>query len=277
MAFGGDNAESYYDDGLTFSMKGDLKRAVECFEIATKKEPGYLGAYHQLGKCYLRMGDAQRAVNMLKQVVDRKPDNAPFRIDLGAACLAAGHLAEARAQFQFLLNDAPSMARAYLGLAQTDFAEAQWNEAVQNAQSAIMMSDRNFGALFVLGRAGMLSDYVNEAVAALGEADALLEKSIELTPKQPEGHYLRGEVAFVAKKYSTAIEYYREAEENAQQGRYYAAFGESFSFVDILAKQGLCYRQLSQYERAAEMGRRALSIDPEHKIGKALSELEPSE
>ncbi len=32
MAFGGDDAESYYDEGLTASMRGDLVRAVQNFE-----------------------------------------------------------------------------------------------------------------------------------------------------------------------------------------------------------------------------------------------------
>ena len=34
MAFGGETADSYYDEGLTASMKGDLRGAIAHFEKA---------------------------------------------------------------------------------------------------------------------------------------------------------------------------------------------------------------------------------------------------
>ena len=96
MAFGGDNAESYYDDGVTASMKGDLKRAAKCFEQAIKKDASFIVAYHQLGKCYLRMGATPQAVSLLQRVVNHMPSKAPFRLDLGQAYLAAGDLPHAK-------------------------------------------------------------------------------------------------------------------------------------------------------------------------------------
>ena len=64
-AFGGDNAESYYDDGLTASMKGDLERAITCFEKAIHLDRSLAAAYHQIAKCYLRLGLGRRAVDDL--------------------------------------------------------------------------------------------------------------------------------------------------------------------------------------------------------------------
>ena len=68
MAFGGENAESYYDEGLTASMKGDMARAVQCFEKAVRLDNTFAAAYHQLGKCYLRLGQAQQAIDLLQQL-----------------------------------------------------------------------------------------------------------------------------------------------------------------------------------------------------------------
>ena len=62
----------------------------------------------------------------------------------------------------------------------------------------------------------------------------------------------------------------RAAYDRARKDAYYSAFGENFRYVDILAKLGLCYRQLDRLDRARELGAEILAIDPEHKIGKAL-------
>ena len=138
---------------------------------------------------------------------------------------------------------------------------------------AIELGGTNFAALFILGKAGMVSEDPSLALESLDRADKLLEKSLELNPDQVEGYYLRGEVAYARKQYSSALEQYRAADAKAQQGAYYSAFGENFRSIDILAKMGLCYRQLDRIDRAKELGAEILAIDPEHKIGKALSAL----
>ncbi|MGI6461401.1 MAG: tetratricopeptide repeat protein [Candidatus Hydrogenedentales bacterium] len=271
MAFGGDNAESYYDDGVTASMKGDLKRAAACFEQAIKKDASFIVAYHQLGKCYLRMGATSRALSLLQRVVNHMPDKAPFRLDLGQAYLASGDLPHAKEQFEWLLAVESTRSRGHLGLAQVNFAEGRFEEAVHNARMAIDSGGANFAALFVLGKAGMVSADPTLALEALERADHLIEKSLELNPEQVEGYYLRGEVAYVRKQYSSALEQYRAACDRARKDAYYSAFGENFRYVDILAKLGLCYRQLDRLDQARELGAEILALDPEHKIGKALS------
>ncbi|MEA3364668.1 MAG: tetratricopeptide repeat protein [Candidatus Hydrogenedentes bacterium] len=273
MAFGGDNAESYYDDGVTASMKGDLKRAARCFELAVKKDPSFIVAYHQLGKCYLRMGATKRAVSLLQRVVNHMPDKAPFRIDLGQAYLVAGEYERAREQFEWLLAVGSSRTRAHLGLAQVYFAMGRFDEAVHHARQAVDLGGINFAALFILGKAGMVSQDSSVALEALDRADKLIEKSLELNPDQVEGYYLRGEVAYARRQYSSALEHYRAADDRAKKDAYYSAFGENFRLVDILAKMGLCYRQLDRIDRAKELGTEILALDPEHKIGKALSAL----
>jgi tetratricopeptide (TPR) repeat protein len=274
MAFGGEDAESYYDDGLTASMKGDLTSAAECFKKAIEKDPKFLVAYHQLGKCYQRMGASKPALTMLSQVVMQKPASGPFRVDYGQALFSAGQLDQAREQFTEVIAKDPSNLRGHIGLAQVCFAEANWAKAVAIARSALNQSGTNFGLLLILGRAAMVSGDEAEALEALKKADALLEKSIELNPDQPEGYYLRGEVAAVRKQYSSALEQYLAAELRAEQGKFYAAFGENFTFVDILAKQGLCYRRFEKYDRVRALGERIAAIDPNHRLGQTLRDLE---
>ncbi|NUM55897.1 MAG: tetratricopeptide repeat protein [Candidatus Hydrogenedentes bacterium] len=276
MAFGGENAESYYDDGLTASKKGDLKKAIECFERAIRLDSSYAVAYHQLGKCYMRLGQAQRAVDILLQVVRKRPNLGPARLDLGLALLAAGNTRSARREFEQLYGLDPSNARALLGLAQCAFNEGDWVSAMQQARGALLTGGSNFSALYLAGRAAKLAGDDVTAKESLDAAEKVLQKSIEIQPDQPESHFLRGEVCFVRGELASALEHYRAADDRTdgkEPDKVYTAFGENFSQVDIWAKLGLCYQRLGKLDRAAEVGRRILSRDPNHKLGAALAEL----
>lgn len=274
MAFGGDSAENYYDDGLTAAMKGELARAIECFEAALRKDSSFLAARHQLGKCRLRLGDTARAIADLSAVVERSPDKIPFRLDLGHAYLASGSAARAREQFEWALSRRKDNARALTGLAQAHFAAGAWMDALECAHAAVDTGGPNFPALFVIGRAGLLAGEETRALEALGTADALLNKSLELNPEQPEGYYLRGEVALARKQYAVALKHFQDAEARARADGYYGAFGENFALVDILAKQGLCFRHLGEPGRARELGKKIVSVSPDHALGRSLAELQ---
>ncbi len=273
MAFGGDNAESYYDEGLTAAMKGDMMRAIQCFDKAIRMDNTFSAAYHQLGKAYLRIGRAEQAVDLLQQVTNRRPDQIPPRLDLGYAYLSLNRIGEARQQFEQILAAEPLNPRAQLGLAHVNFDEANWDAAMEQARAALASGGKNFSALFLLGRAAKLAGDTQLAQDTLESADKLLKKSIELNPDQPEGHFLRGEVCFAREQFSTALENYRAADDRTDgknPDRLYSAFGENFTQLDILAKMGFCYQRLGKSDRARELGEQILKRDPNHKIGQSL-------
>lgn len=277
MAFGGETADSYYDDGLTASMKGDMARAIQCFERAIRLDNSYAVAYHQLGKCYLRMGHAARAVELLKQVVAKKPQLQPARLDLGYALLAIGDTREARKQFEYIYSADPSNARAQLGLAHVSFNEGDWQGAVMQARAALASGGQNFAALYLLGRAAKLAGDPVLAKESLDAAEKVIQKSVELNPDQPEGHFLRGETCFARDQLASALEHFRAADDRIDSqnaDRLYGAFGENFTQIDIWAKLGLCYQRLGKLDRAKEMGARILARNPAHKLGQSLHELE---
>ena len=271
-AFGGENAESYYDEGLTASMKGDLGRAAECFEKAIRLDSTMATAYHQLGKCYARLGKNKRAVELLMQVVKKRPQLTGARLDLGSALNGMGQHAAAREQFNAVLSVEQDNAKAMLGLAQADFDEGNWSGAMKFAESAQFSGGSNFSVMYMLGRAAKLSGQSQLSVNSLQKADKLMEKYLETNADAPEGHYLRGEIAFVNEGFQSAVKFYRDAEDRAESERTYLAYGESFGLVDILAKQGLCYQRLGRTERARELGEQIADLDPQHKLGKSLRE-----
>jgi len=272
MAFGGETAESYYDEGLTASMKGAIPQAIAHFERAIQLDNSFASAYHQLGKCYLRLGNPKKAMAFLEQVVAAKPKQVPARVDLAYALLDLKRTEEARNAFASVTAEKPDNGRAQLGLAYCAFHEGQWDSAATLAQTAVNVGGANFAALFLLGRATRLAGWPDMAVEHFKRADVLLEKSIETSPDQPEGYYLRGELHFVQEEFVKALDNYRAAEDRAEPEQHYAAYGEHFGRIDILAKRGLCLQRLGRVEAAQKAGAQILQIDPENKIGQALGE-----
>lgn len=273
MAFGGENAESYYDEGLTASMKGDLEFAVQCFTRAIEMDKTFVVAYHQLGKCYLRLGNPRKAVDILRQVVVRRPHMIPARLDLGNALMQLGRPQDARKEFMEIVAQNPDNGRAHLGLAQASFLEGKWKEAVALAQIARAKGGSNFGVLYLLGRAAKLAGNHMLAEEALKEADALIEKTVELSPDNPEGYYLRGEVCFAQERFSAALDHFRNAEDRADPQKSYSAFGENFTRVDVMVKRALCLQRLGNIEDARALGQKVVELAPGHKLGQALKGL----
>ena len=269
MIFGGENAESYYDEGLTASMKGDLDFAVQCFEKALRLDRNLVAALHQLAKCSLRLAQAERAVDLLTQVVRLRPKMMVARLDLGAALNAAGRSDQARACFTEVLDKERTNKSALLGLAQVAFDMGEWAGAVQHAQDALAVGGPNFVALYILGRAARLTGDEELSRSSLKEADALLERSIELNPDQPESYFLRGEVNLNLGQLNTALDLFCCAAERLDERRR-VAFGEVFSCLDALAKQGVCLQRLGRAERAREIGEEVLRKDPSHRLAQSL-------
>lgn len=274
MAFGGESAESYYDEGLTASMRGDFEQAIRFFQKAVQIDGAFLAAFHQLARCYLRVGRTDQAVELLRRVLTGNPRLVPPRIDLGFALLELGRTAEARKHFSDVMAIKGNEPRAHLGLARCSFDECQWEAAAELARTAVNLGGANFAALFLLGRAARLAGFLDESAEAIARADALLEKSIESSRDAPEGYYLRGEVCFVKEDYSKALEFYRAAEDRMEPTRRYSAYGENFTRVDVLTKRGLCLQHLGRIENAREVGQQILKLDPNHRLGATLAALE---
>lgn len=262
MAFGGDNADSYYDEGLTASMRGDLVRAVEFFERAIRLDNTLVAAYHQLGRCYYRLNQPEKAVDLLQQVVRAKPGQIPPRIDLAYALLDLEEAEQARTVFADVLAQKPQETRATIGLAQCAFAAGNWEVAVHIART-VADETGGFAALYLLGRAAKFADQPDVARESLTRADAIIEKQIESTPNQPEGHYLRGELCVGRGNLSDALDHYRAAEERADAAKYYQAFGERFSRLDVMMKRAICLHQLGREDAARELAEQILRADPD--------------
>lgn len=274
MVFGGENAESYYDEGLTVSMKGELELAIQHFERAVRLDSSHSAAYHQLGKCYLRLGDAQKAATLLHQVAKAKPNQVPVRVDLGYAFLELKKVDDARQLFEGAIEKRPDNTRAHLGLAHCAFAEGQWAAAANLAQAVVAQGNATFAAFFLVGRAAKLAKMDGVSIDSFKRAAGLIEKSIETSPEQPEGYYLRGEVRYHEDHFLEALENYQQAQQYADDARHYSSFGEHFTVVDLLARTGMCLKRLGRDDAVREVVTQLEKLAPAHAM---ISELQADE
>jgi len=268
--FGGETAESYYDEGVTAQMKGDISLAIKHFERAAQLDRTYVAAYHQLGKCYLRLGDTEKAVKLLRDVLAVKPRIVAARVDLGMAYVDAKQTDEAVHVFNEVLSLKPNQARAQLGLAQCQYEKGNWLEASGYAQQAIANGGANFSACFLLARAARKEGDPETAAENFERADAIMKKSIETSPDNPEGYYLRGEVAFAQDQISQALDHYTAACDRAIAGKHYAAYGERFTRAGVLLKRAACLQAMGNQLGAESAAKEALALEPDNAAAKAF-------
>lgn len=270
MVFGGETAESYYDEGVTASMRGDVAQAVQHFEKALQLDPYYVACYHQLGKCKVRQGALQEAVECFYRVIKARPQLIPPRLDLAFALLEGGNTKRAAEAFDAVAAEKPENPRAMQGLAACAFAEGDWARACALATQAVSLGGANFATLYLQARAARLAGNTVLAAEAFDEAGALLEKLAESNPEQPEPYFLRGELQFARLNFAAALDAYQAAENRMADGVHYYSFGEHFDITDVLEKRGMCLLRLDHLANARALGREIREIKPHSRIAAVL-------
>ena len=264
--------EQYLDEGITHAMKGHLEAAAESFQKALELDRGFVAAAHQLGKAYMKMGKTGHAVEILQQVVQRKPYQAGARIDLGYAYLAGGWLEEAKNAFMNGLAIESGSIKALNGLALVYFKMEDWEQVIRHARAFRQINADNFGGLFFEGIAASRLHLIAETDEALTRADEVLQEYIAMQPFQPEGHVLRGDVHSYRGSHIKALESYTEAARLAElgMGNVYSAFGIVFTGVEIFERLARTLARVERTREAMETARRILDVDPDNGIAKAL-------
>ncbi len=271
MLFGGETAESYYEEGVTAVMKGDLEQAARHLTRALELDASMHGAHHQLGKCRMRQGRMREAVQHLETAVRNLPELAPPHVDLGFALLALENIDCAREQFSAALQLKSDDARAVLGLGYCAFERQQWDTAVGLARRALERGRIHFDAHFLLAQAADRAGMLEEAMPHFKKSLELMEQSIETNPEQPTGYYLRGSVYFLLQHFVNARQDFEAARERADHERHYAAYHHHFNYCDILAMLGRCLLKLGKSDDAARIGQEILALAPEHPAGRELA------
>ena len=98
------DAAAVYNEGLSLADRGDYPAAVELFRKALSKDPGFEDASFNLAVTWRRLGRYDEATDVLRDLVERRPDESRYRFALGNVRFHAGDYGGAREAFLAVLD-----------------------------------------------------------------------------------------------------------------------------------------------------------------------------
>ena len=94
----------------------DFDRAITCYRIVAKAQPGDWSIWNNLGNALSAAGDAQEAAKALEKSVQLAPDSAPIRLNLGNTLIQAGRIDDAERVLRNAAETFPDDPNPFLSL-----------------------------------------------------------------------------------------------------------------------------------------------------------------
>jgi tetratricopeptide (TPR) repeat protein len=110
-------AEPFFAKGLKAHRAEDVSEAQSAYQRATKLDPAYFEAWHNLGLAYYELGKYTQSLRSYETALALKADSVDARYNFGLALKQAGYLLDAAAEFARIVKEHPEQTRAHLSLA----------------------------------------------------------------------------------------------------------------------------------------------------------------
>jgi len=265
------DAEDYYEQGLTAAVRGRADEAIENFKKAIEADKTMVPAYHQLGKVYLKHGRFAEATKYLQEALERRPQHVAIHVDIGYAYLGSRNFDKAQDAFLSGLAIDQNDVRALNGLSMIFFFLEHWDRLRAHADAVLTLSPENFIAMFFRGCAAYkLGDFAS-GEKMFDRAETMLDELLAMQPQSVEAIYLHGEIKWYRGAYGSARQCFMEVQELTEPRQTYWAYGMPFTGLDVMVKVGMCYKQQSNTERAAEIAEQIRLVQPDHPVVAVLT------
>ncbi|MDP2751436.1 MAG: lipopolysaccharide assembly protein LapB [Rhodocyclaceae bacterium] len=199
-----------YFKGLNFLLNKEPDKAIEAFLEAVKIDPGTIELHCALGSLFRRRGEADRAIRMHQNLVDREdlPNDQRLHAlaELGQDYLKAGLLDRAEEIF-LKLSDTDRKEEAQRALLEIYQQEKEWQKSIE-MESRLPDTRQSLIAQFFCEMAAndILHSRWDAALLHLGEAVAHHRKCVRAT-------LLAGELAWATGRPMEAIETWNRIEQ----------------------------------------------------------------
>lgn len=222
------------------AARGDLAGAARAYEQIITISPKLAPAYNNLGSLYARLGEYDKAVDVLEKGLTVDPHMTAATALLGMSLYELGRYADARPKLEEALQTNPSDANVELFLANDLTKTGDFVAAARHFENLSARRPKDPHLLYLLARVYM----------QLGQQT--LAKMNAIDPDSVWAHEISGEIDEGMKNYDGAIIEYKKAVEIAPKQP-----GVHFKLGDL-------YWSLSHWENAAEQFRAELAIDPKN-------------
>jgi tetratricopeptide (TPR) repeat protein len=264
-----------YDEGLTAHMRGDFDEAIAIFERVVEEHPASAAAYHQMGRCHMKLGDFQMAIKHLETAVRIGPDRTAARLDLGTLYIAVDEIHKAKVQFMRALSRSGSNVKAMAALGIAHFLEGEHGKAISQFQDAIELNPSNFACHYYLAKVHQALKNPAGMQEEAPKSAAICQSLIRVRSEQPEGYYFLGQTYVLQEETRAALQNYLIAKDfSPDDAVHFFAFGLHYTRVDNYLGIARCYEKLGEKEYARYFGQMTLRLDSDNEEAKRFASLE---
>jgi predicted O-linked N-acetylglucosamine transferase (SPINDLY family) len=238
-----ESAEAYNDLGVLLAGRGMLDSALECFEMAVRRDPLHAAAHNNMGAALRQSGWLDEAIASIRRALRLSPEMAEAHGNLGNALRQQGRLDEALDSLRQATRLKPGHAEGFVNLGLALAERGEFDEAVDSFRHALGLDPRHELALLALGNA--LKDR-----GRLIEAADCCREALRLRPDCAEAHLNLGVVLGEQGRAVEAVACYREA------------LRRKPSLAEAQVSLGNTLRDMGRTEEAAASYRKALAHRP---------------
>ena len=246
--------------GMMLQAYQEYASAAEAYQRAGLLEPESFNWLYYRGVALILASKSEEALGVLQQALDRRPDYAPLRLQLGSLFLAKGDTENAELHYRAALERDPMSAIPYFGLGQALKTQGQLEAAAVQFRKALSLAPRFAAAHYAI--ALTYRDLGNQE-----RASHHLELSERHEETRPPVHDPL--LAAVNDLEESATRYRHRARELTARGRNDAAIRELLKALEFDSESVLVHIDLAQnYSavgrpgKAEEHYRTALGINP---------------
>jgi tetratricopeptide (TPR) repeat protein len=206
------HADGLYLAGSTEYMKGDLPKAQEHFEHASRLNPQDPRLPAALGEVYFGLGKLDQALLQFQKAAALDPERATNWTRVGMVQMLKGNRAEAQSALDKALKLNPDDPLAHETLAEMALREGKVEEAVQSLLRAAAAVPPEMKTAVYLRAAGELIKRERRT-----EARAVFDEALEAGVRTPEILTELADLCVQEAKFDQALELYREAAGKSKQ------------------------------------------------------------
>jgi Flp pilus assembly protein TadD len=174
-----DRVRDYTQDGIQLYRRGDYAAARESFQAALQLRPGDAGLTYNVGQCYERAGDTNRAEQSYTACLQRDADHVACHHALTMLLVREGRGTDAVRSVEAWLAHSPKLAAAHAEDAWLWHQSGDLPRAQSRLQEALLLDPRDWRALSELG-------LIYEEQQRPDRALTLYEQSLQGNPDQPD-------------------------------------------------------------------------------------------
>ncbi|MEL6627402.1 MAG: tetratricopeptide repeat protein [Bacteroidota bacterium] len=205
-------------EGQWYYYQGNANLAIKAYEKAYEINPNEGQIYSRLSKLLMEKGNIHEAISLLKEVVQKFPDDLWLYSRLGQAYRRAGEFEKSEQAYRKALAIDGTMWHALYGLGRLAMVQRQFSEAEEFMQEGIdihRMQEGTFPSWMGLNLA-----LVQHCLGKVEDRDKNGKRSYEIhkeqlkrTPKNPKIHANMGIYHLMRKEWREALKFFKTAEE----------------------------------------------------------------